>query len=102
MRARVPALAIAGLLIRATLPAIAELGPCKPAARETPLCGSGRRCAGFRDTVSPDKKFAMAWRHPDKDPGEVTEDDADLELLLIRLADGVVLRKPTPIISQPR
>ena len=94
MRARVAALAISGLLVGAALPAMAELGPCKPDARETPLCGSGKGAARVvRDTVSPDKKFALAWRDPDKDPGDVTEDDVDLELLLIRLADGVVLAK---------
>jgi hypothetical protein len=94
MRARVPALAIAGLFAGAALPAMAELGPCKRDARETPLCGSGKGAARVvRDTVSPDKKFALAWRDPDKDPGDVIEDDADLELLLIRLADGAVLAK---------
>ena len=94
MRATVPALAIAGLLAGAALPAMAELGPCKRDARETPLCGSGKGAARVvRNTMSPDKKFALAWRHPDKDPGDVTEDDTDLELLLIRLADGVVLAK---------
>ena len=94
MRAKVTALSIAGLLVGAALPAMAELGPCRRDARETPLCGSGKGAARVvRDTVSPDKKFALAWRDPDKDPGDVTEDDADLELLLIRLADGVVLAK---------
>ena len=93
MRARVSALS-AGLLVAAALPAMAELGPCKRDARETPLCGSGTGAARvIRNTVSPDQKFALAWRDPNKDPGGVTEDDADLELLLIRLADGVVLAK---------
>ena len=87
MRATVPALAIAGLLAGAAFPAMAELGPYKRDARETPLCGSGKGAARVvRNTMSPDKKFALAWRDPDKDPG-------DLELLLIRLADGVVLAK---------
>ena len=94
MRATVPALAIAGLLAGAAFPAMAELGPYKRDARETPLCGSGKGAARVvRNTMSPDKKFALAWRDPDKDPGDVTEDDTDLELLLIRLADGVVLAK---------
>jgi hypothetical protein len=35
MQARIPALAIAGLLVGAALPAMAELGPCKRDARET-------------------------------------------------------------------
>lgn len=90
---RATALAIAALLA-AALPARAELGPCKPDAQATPLCGSGKGAARVvRNTMSPDKKFALAWRHPDKDPAAVTEDDSDLELLLIRLADGAVLAK---------
>jgi hypothetical protein len=94
MRATIRALAIATLFARTALPAMAELGPCKRDARETPLCGSGKGAARVvRDTISPDKKFALAWRDPDQDPGDVTEDDTDLELLLIRLADGVVLAK---------
>lgn len=68
--------------------------PCKRDAQETPLCGSGKGAARVvRDTISPDKKFALAWRHPDKDPEDVTGDDNDLELLLIRLADGAVLAR---------
>ena len=94
MRATIPALAIATLFAGTALPAMAELGPCKRDARETPLCGSGKGAARVvRNTMSPDKKFALAWRDPDKDPGDVTEDDTDLELLLIRLADGAVLAK---------
>jgi hypothetical protein len=94
MRATIRAVAIATLFAGAALPAMAELGPCKRDARETPLCGSGKGAARVvRNTMSPDKKFALAWRDPDKDPGDATEDDTDLELLLIRLADGVVLAK---------
>ena len=94
MRVTIPALAIATLL-GGGLPAVAELGPCKADAQETPLCGSGKGAARVvHDTISPDKKFALAWRHPDMDPGDVTRDDAgDLEILLIRLADGAVLAK---------
>ena len=94
MRAIIRALAIATLFAGTAVPAMAELGPCKRDARETPLCSSGKGAARvIRNTMSPDKKFALAWRDPDKDPGDVTEDDTDLELLLIRLADGVVLTK---------
>jgi hypothetical protein len=95
MRAKVPALAFTGLFFAgAAFPAMAELGPCKRDARETLLCGTGKGAARVvRDTVSSDKKFALAWRDPDKDPDDVIEDDADLEFLLIRLADGVVLAK---------
>ena len=90
---RATALVIAALLA-GSVPAAAELGACKADAQETPLCGSGKGAARVvRNTMSPDKKFATAWRHPDKDPAAVTEDDSDLELLLIRLADGAVLAK---------
>ncbi len=57
------------------------------------MCGFGKGAARVvRDTISLDNKFALAWRHSDKNPGEVTrDDDSDLELLLIRLADGAVI-----------
>src|SRR5262250_1775743 len=94
MRATIRALAIAILFAGVALPATAELGPCKRDAQETPLCGAGKGAARVvRNTMSPDKKFALAWRDPDKDPGDVTEDDTDLELPLIRLGDRVVLAK---------
>lgn len=91
---RATALAIAAWLAT-TAPAAAELGACKADAQETPLCGSGKGAARVvANTISPDKKFALAWRHPDMDPADVTrDDDGDLEILLIRLADGVVLAK---------
>ena len=93
MRVTIPTLVIATLL-GGGLPAVAELGPCKADAQQMPLCGSGKGAARVvHDTISTDKKFALAWRHPDKDPAAVTEDDSDLELLLIRLADGAVLAK---------
>jgi hypothetical protein len=93
MRVTIPTLAIATLL-GGGLPAVAELGPCKADAQQMPLCGSGKGAARVvHDTISTDKKFALAWRHPDKDPAAVTEDDSDLELLLIHLADGAVLAK---------
>jgi hypothetical protein len=91
---RATAFALAALLAASISPAFAELGPCKAEAQERPLCGSGKGAARVVEkTISPDGKFALAWRHPDKDPAAVTEDDSDLELLLIRLADGAVLAK---------
>jgi hypothetical protein len=95
MRVTIPALALAVLLASSALPAMAELGPCKADGQDTPLCGSGKGAARVvEDTISPDKKFALAWRHPTMDPGDVTRDEDDgLELLLIRLADGAVLAK---------
>jgi hypothetical protein len=53
MRARVPVIAIAGLLAGAASPAVAELGRCKREALEAPLCGSSKGAAlVVRDTVS--------------------------------------------------
>jgi len=57
------------------------------------ICGSGAGAAMvIPDTVSPNKKFALAWRDPkgaptDEDPGE------DNEMLLVRIADGAILAK---------
>jgi len=86
-------LAIA-VLLGAAVPARAGLGPCKADAQRTPLCGSGKGAARVVEkTISPDGKFALAWRHPDKDPDSVDDSDSDLELLLIHMADGAVLAK---------
>ena len=82
-------------------PARAEIGPCKP-DQEMLLCGSGKGAARvIPDTISPDKKFALAWHDPDRNPDEV--EDFDNEFLLIRLADGAVLAKAeTDYFSNPR
>ncbi len=74
----------------------AEMGPCKPQTIGDDaflICGSGAGSAMvIPDTVSPNKKFALAWRDPngaptDEDPGD------DNELLLVRIADGAILSK---------
>jgi hypothetical protein len=43
--------------------------------------------------VSPSKRLALAWRSTNYPPTESAEDDDSLELLLIRLKDGVVLSR---------
>src|SRR5262245_53452795 len=74
----------------------ADMGPCKPDAFEGLLCGSGKNSARvINDTISPDKRHALAWRAPGSATTEQPDTD-DLELLLVRLADGAVLAtRPT-------
>lgn len=68
----------------------AGTGPCTP-FKDTLMCGSGQGAAiVVPDTISPDKKFALAWRNPQQVPTEV-DDLGDYELLLVRLADGAAL-----------
>jgi hypothetical protein len=43
------------------------------------------------DTISPNKRLALAWRAPKGEPTEEPGDD--IELVLVRLADGAVLAK---------
>jgi hypothetical protein len=76
----------------AALPARAEMGPCKPDDHDGLICGEGAGAARvIVDTVSPNKRLALAWRSP---TGTPTEDpDDNLELLVVRLADGAVLAK---------
>jgi hypothetical protein len=72
-----------------------ELGSfaCRPDAHEGLTCGNGNGAARvIADTVSPSKRLALAWRSPSSPPTEDPDTD-DLELLLIRLSDGVVLSK---------
>lgn len=85
--------AIAGLLLAAlSHSALAEIGPCRPDRNETMLCGSGVGAARtIPDTISPDRKHALAWRNAKSAPDD--EPEGDNELLLIRLADGIVLAK---------
>ena len=86
--------AIAVLLIGAIPHAQAELGPCKPDRFGGLTCGSGVGAARvIEDTVSPDKRFAFAWRDPDAVPDTMPEGFTDMEFLLVRLSDGAVLAK---------
>jgi hypothetical protein len=74
--------------------ALAEIGPCKPDKSETMVCGSGIGAARtIPELISPDKKFAFAWRNPKSAPDTEPDEPRDNELLLIRLADGAVLAR---------
>jgi hypothetical protein len=68
----------------------AEMGPCRPDQHSGLICGAGAGAARVVDgTVSPSRRFALAWRSP----GLPTEepDESAIESLLVRLADGTVL-----------
>jgi hypothetical protein len=88
--ARTVALALAAILLVAAGPAWAEMGPCKPDSHDGIVCGSGKGAARVvEDTISPNKRLALAWRAPKGEPTEEPGDD--IELVLVRLADGAVL-----------
>jgi hypothetical protein len=95
-RARV-LLAAAFLLSGAPWLAAAEIGPlgaCRPDAHEGLTCGEGAGAARvIKDTISPSKRLALAWRSPDSPPTEQPDDPDKIELLLIRLSDGAVLAR---------
>jgi hypothetical protein len=80
------------LIAAAGGPADAEIGPCRPDNHDGLVCGEGVGAARvIDDTASPSKRFALAWRSTSNPPTE--EPTGDLELLLIRVADGVVLSR---------
>jgi hypothetical protein len=78
----------------AALPARAEMGPCKLDANEELTCGTGAGVARvIDDTQSPNKKLAFAWSLPNADPDAQPDEDDKIDLLLVRLADGLILGK---------
>ena len=90
-------LIVALSLAMMALPARAEMGPCKQQTLENGeflICGSGTGSAMvIPDTISPNKKCALAWRDPTGVPTE--ESDDDNEVLLVRISDGMILGKNT-------
>jgi len=82
------------LALLATLPARADMGPCKPDKFEGLTCGAGVNAARvIKDTLSPDKRFAFAWRAPNAEPTDQPDSTDAIDLLLVRLADGAILAK---------
>jgi hypothetical protein len=81
-------------LVCTALPAHAEMGPCKPdEKRDVMIFGGGNGAAiVIRDTPSPSKRLALAWRTPDAPPTKEPDDDK-IELLVLRLADGAILSR---------
>lgn len=78
------------------VPAVADMGPCKPHdERDILICGEGDGAAiVIPDTTAPSKQVALAWRAPNASPLELPDDD-NVELLILRLADGAILAKST-------
>jgi hypothetical protein len=71
----------------------AEMGPCRPDDHESFICGSGNGAARvIEGTLSPSKRLALAWRGTKTSPTEEPDDD-NIEILVVRLADGAVLAK---------
>ncbi len=101
---RAPAAFITGFpLTCVALPARAEMGPCKPLEkRDILICGSGNGAAiVIRDTPSPSGRLALAWRTPAAPPTEQPDWDK-IELLVLRLADGVVSARQDRILGHGR
>jgi len=74
------------------LPARADMGPCRLDANEELTCGIGAGAARvIDDTQSPNQRLAFAWRLPDADPAVRPDEDDKIDLLLVRLKDGVIL-----------
>ena len=86
-------LALLALVALAGGPADAEIGPCRADSHNGFICGEGVGAARvIDDTVSPSKRLALAWRSTGNPPTEEPS-KGDLELLVIRLNDGVVLSR---------
>ena len=88
------------MLCTTLMPARAEVGPCKSDGRNGLICGEGVGAARvIAGSVSPSKRFALAWRSTKTAPLDPNVDEwpYDLEDLLIRLSDGAVLARTTGI-----
>jgi hypothetical protein len=80
------------LLACAAFPARAGMGPCRQDATEGLACGEGAGAARvIDDTTSPDQRLALAWRNPRGEPTAEPDQDDQLEIVLVRLADGAIL-----------
>jgi len=70
----------------------ADTGPCLDDGHGSLICGNGAGAARvIEGSISPSKRFALAWRSTGAAPSE--QPLGDLEDLVIRLADGAVLEK---------
>jgi hypothetical protein len=87
------ALAIASTLAGA---AQAQVAPCVPDGHNGLVCGTGIGGARVVDgSVSPSKRFALAWSSKKTGPLDQNVDNwpYDLEDMVIRIADGAVLAR---------
>lgn len=71
--------------------AFADTGPCKPyPPLEVLVCGDGAAIV-IHDTISPSKKFALAWRNVEAPPPQ--EPEGQIDLVILRLEDGGILSR---------
>jgi hypothetical protein len=83
---------VALFLFLGTLPADAKMGRCKADRADGLVCGAGKDSARVIDgTISPNKRFAFAWRNPGSDTTEDPASEPPYDLLLVRLVDGKIL-----------
>jgi hypothetical protein len=76
--------------------ALAQIGPCEPDGNNGLVCGRGVGGARVVDgSVSPSKRFALAWSSKKTGPLDQNVDNwpYDLEDMVIRIADGGVLAR---------
>ena len=74
----------------------AQIGPCVPDDHSGLVCGTGVGGARVVDgSVSPNKRFAVAWSSKKTGPLDQNVDNwpYDLEDMVIRIADGAVLAR---------
>jgi hypothetical protein len=73
----------------------AEMGPCLLNGHQSLYCGEGNGAARIiRDTSSPSRRLALAWRLINRPPLVPPNDgDPDLENLIVRISDGAILAK---------
>jgi hypothetical protein len=63
----------------------AGMGPCVPDEHQGLVCGSGDGAARvIEETLSPSKRFALAWRTPDGTPDDQPDSD---KIELVRALD---------------
>lgn len=82
---------------------LAAIAICPPTASEAAcvadqhggrVCGEGKDAVRVIDnTISPSKKLAIAWRCSEGMPADAKEPAGDVEDVIIRLEDGMVLGK---------
>lgn len=89
------ATAALGLFAAASFTASAEMGRCVPDGEGYMICGGGDGAARvIAKTISPSKRLAFAWRLTNRPPtARPSNDDPDLENLIVRIEDGAVLAK---------
>ncbi len=84
--------AVAILAFAVIAPAVAAEPGCVPDQHESFICGEGKGAIRiFPETIAPSGKLAFGWRTSEGLPAGQAEPPGDVEDVLVRLPDGVVL-----------